>query len=263
MIAADFPTFNVLGVDVAAVGMEDVLRICRDHIERRASLLLGVVNAAKLVNSRKDSQLADSLAEADIVVADGLPVVWLGRMTGRPLPERIAGIDLMNELLACADTNGYRVFFLGARPEVVEKVVEVVKKRHPGLTVAGYRDGYFESDLGGEVAEQIRQSRADMLFVAMSSPAKENFLRRWRSVMDVPVCHGVGGTFDVIAGVARRAPAWMQKAGLEWFYRFLQEPRRMWKRYLVTNSIFLKLAAVEIARSAAGRLHLNGAGRRT
>ena len=248
----EYPRINLLGIDLHAMCMEDVLRLCQERIERRERLLIGVVNVAKAVCSRRDERLRDSLKSADIVLADGAGIVWLSKMVGATLPERVAGIDLMLKLLEISDAKGYRVYFLGARKVIIEKVVEIVKQRFPGLVIAGFRDGYFSESQNGEVAEQVRKSKADILFVAMSSPKKETFLKEWCDYMNVHVCHGVGGSFDVLAGATKRAPLWMQKCGLEWFYRFLQEPGRMWKRYLVTNTLFIVLGfkAVMTARLA-------------
>jgi N-acetylglucosaminyldiphosphoundecaprenol N-acetyl-beta-D-mannosaminyltransferase len=255
----DSKTVNLLGTDVSAMGMEEVLDLCEDHISIRASLLLGVVNVAKIVNCRRNTALRESLDEADIILADGLPLVWFSKLIGNPLPERVAGIDIMYRLLERASQKSYRVYFLGAKQKIVKKVVEIVKVDYPGVRIAGYRDGYFDESEEKDVAENIKNSLADILFVAMSPPKKENFLSRWWRQMNVPVCHGVGGSFDVVAGVTKRAPVWMQNCGLEWLYRLLQEPGRMWKRYLVTNSIFIFLSISEIMRARfcalAGKFH--------
>jgi len=248
-----YRTVNILGIEVAALRMDGVLDMCNECIARKYPLLIGVVNAAKLVNCQKDAELLKSLEEADIVLADGQPVVWLSKMMGNPLPERVAGVDLMDKLLERASERQCGVYFLGARPDVVQKVVEVVRRRYPGVRIAGFRDGYFSTEEDKAVAEDIRASSADIIFVAMTSPRKENFLRQWRKVMNVPVCHGVGGSFDVMAGVTKRAPAWMQKTGMEWFYRVMQEPGRMWKRYLVTNSIFIGLSVGAVIRARLGK----------
>ena len=146
------------------------------------------------------------------------------------------------------------VRFIHIKPEVAKKVVEFVETNYPGLHIAGFRDGYFDKDQEQSVAQDIKDSRADIIFVAISPPKKEIFLRKWRDFVNVPVCHGVGGSFDILAGVTKRAPIWMQRSGLEWFYRFIQEPRRMWKRYLITNSIFIKLSCEAILRDRFGRL---------
>lgn len=250
----DSKMVNLLGTDVSAMGMEEVLDLCEEHISIRASLLLGVVNVAKIVNCRRNTVLRESLDEADIILADGLPLVWFSKLIGNPLPARVAGIDLMYKLLELANENYYRVYFLGAIQEVVKKVVDFAKENYPDLHVAGYRDGYFTESQEQEIAKDIKKSGSDILFVALPSPKKENFLCQWREFTDVPICHGVGGSFDVVAGIVKRAPIWMQKSGLEWFYRFLQEPRRMWKRYLVTNSTFAFLCVCEITKAWLSRL---------
>jgi N-acetylglucosaminyldiphosphoundecaprenol N-acetyl-beta-D-mannosaminyltransferase len=247
-------TINLHGIDISAMRMEDVLHVCESHIAEGSNLLLGVVNVAKLVNCRKNIELRESLVEADIVLADGLPIVWLSRLVGDPLPERIAGIDIMYRLLELASNRNYGVFFLGATQLVIQKVVETVQLKYPGVRIAGYRNGYFKESEEKDVVEQIKNSSADIIFVAVPTPQKETFLRKWRDHMNVPICHGVGGSFDVVAGVTKRAPDWMQKCGMEWFYRLIQEPRRMWKRYLVTNSTFAFLCVCEITKAWLGRL---------
>ena len=247
-------TVDLLGIRIAALTMNDVLRICEEHIAEKNPLLLSVVNVAKLVNSRKDAELRKSIMEADIILADGLPIVWLSKLIGDPLPERLAGIDIMYRLLERASQNNYGVYFLGAERSIIQSVVQTVKQRYSGVRIAGYRDGYFGESESKEIAEEIRNSSADILLVAMSSPKKENFLRNWRKFMNVPVCHGVGGSFDILGGAIKRAPFWVQRYGLEWLYRLIQEPRRMWKRYLVTNIIFIKLSLEAILRARLARL---------
>ena len=238
-------TVRIADIPIHRMRMSDVLRMCEDAVRTRAALLIGVVNVAKVVNALKDAALRDSILEADIVVAAGMALVWLSRLLGRPLPERVAGIDIMFRLLERADAQGYSVFFLGATAKVAARVAEVAGTQYPGARIAGFHHGYFQHEHERDIATRIRESRADILFIGMSSPKKEVFMRQWRDFMGVPVCHGVGGSFDVMAGVTGRAPLWMQKAGLEWLYRVLQEPRRMWKRYLVTNIAFAGLVIRE------------------
>lgn len=243
---------DLLNSPIWPMTMKDVISESDRVIQNRSSLLIGVVNVAKLVNARKNQELKQSLTETDFTVADGLPVVWLSRLCGRPLPERVAGIDIMHELLKLADRNHYGVYFLGAKPDVVENVVGWTRRHHPGVRIAGYRDGYFTENEEQQVAVAIRDSKADILFVAITPPKKEIFLRKYSKMMEIPVCHGVGGSFDVVAGVTKRAPVWMQKTGMEWFYRVIQEPGRMWKRYFVTNSVFIWLSITEILRYRLG-----------
>jgi len=236
----------VCGVWIDALTMAQVVERAQAVIAAGRSLAISVVNVAKLVNLRRDALLRESVVSGDLILADGAPVVWLSRLKRTPLPERVAGIDLMFELFALADRQHLRVFLLGAKPEVLQTVKHLAEQRYPGLTIAGTHDGYFNESDERRVAEMIRDSSAHILFVAMTSPKKEAFMKRWMSTMNVPVTHGVGGSFDVMAGVTRRAPIWMQRCGLEWFYRVLQEPRRMWKRYLLTNTVFMAMAVKDL-----------------
>jgi N-acetylglucosaminyldiphosphoundecaprenol N-acetyl-beta-D-mannosaminyltransferase len=215
--------------------------------ERRPHTIV-TVNAALIVAMRRDPDLARACRAGDLVVADGVPVVWASRFAGAPLPARVAGVDLMGRLLEIASEHRLRVFFLGAREEVVRALVARCAARYPGLVVAGYRNGYFGRASDGEVADQIRRSGAAILFVGMPSPFKEVWCERHRPDLGVPVIMGVGGSFDVLAGFIPRAPRWMQAAGLEWLWRLALEPRRLWRRYLVTNTIFVARTLVETVR---------------
>jgi N-acetylglucosaminyldiphosphoundecaprenol N-acetyl-beta-D-mannosaminyltransferase len=215
---------------------ETVARICAAVSERRP-LQHVVINVAKLVSMSHDAELAASVNACDIINADGKGVVWGARFLGLDVPERVAGIDLMIELFGEAERRGFRPFLLGARAEVLDEAVRRVGLQFPKLQLAGHHHGYFWDEEEAMV-ERIAASGADMLFVAISSPKKENFLNRHGPQMGVPFTMGVGGSFDVLAGRVRRAPVWMQKTGLEWLVRLLQEPRRMWRRYLLTNARF-------------------------
>ena len=204
-----------------------------------------VVNVAKIVEMRNDPELREIVSSCDLINADGMPLVWASRLLGNPLPCRVAGVDLFQNLVKLCADKGYRPFFFGAREWVVKKVVDKFKERYPQLEVAGYRNGYYSQEEERWIAEMIRDSRADMLFVGFSSPMKEIFLKRQMPMIQVPFCMGVGGSFDIVAGRTKRAPFWMQKCGMEWFYRILQEPRRMWKRYAKTNPVFVWLVLRE------------------
>jgi N-acetylglucosaminyldiphosphoundecaprenol N-acetyl-beta-D-mannosaminyltransferase len=253
---------QLFGIPIHALTTEQVLNCVDEAIRQRGRLLLGVVNAAKIVNMHRDEILGRSVLTADMILADGMAVVWAGRVLRRRLPERVAGIDLMESILARGARQGYRVFCLGATQEILDETVARMQQRYPGIVVAGRHHGYFQPEDEPRLVEQIRASRADVLFAAMSSPKKEQFLARWADDMGVPVLHGVGGAFDVMAGKVKRAPILWQRLGLEWLYRVVQEPRRMWRRYLVTNALFCWLLAREFFRPSASVGGLQGAGRR-
>ena len=232
---------DVLNIPVQALSMTETLGFIKNRIDTNQFTQHVVVNAGKIVSMQDDEALRKSVLEADMINADGMSVVWASRFLGKALPARVAGIDLMLELVKMAHSHGYKCYFFGAKQEVVEKVVETFSNEYSSAIIGGYRNGYFKEEEEEELAKEIANSGADMLFVAMSSPKKEIFVNKYKKLMNVPFVMGVGGSFDVVAGVTKRAPLWMQKAGLEWFYRFIQEPKRMWKRYLVGNTKFIWL----------------------
>ena len=248
--AAVAPRRDLFGVAIDALTMAQAVERCRAAVEQGDHLSIGVVNAAKIVSMRRDRQLRDAVAGCEMVLADGQSVVWASRVLRAPLPERVAGVDLFFKLLAEGAQRGYRAYFLGARPDVLAAMVDEVARRFPGLKIAGARDGYFQEADERQVAEDIERSGADLLFVGMSSPRKELFLSRWGAATQARVVHGVGGSFDVLAGVTRRAPVSWQRIGLEWLYRLLQEPRRLGPRYLKTNLAFMMLVARNAMASA-------------
>lgn len=242
------PRRQLFGLLIDAMTAGQVLTLVEASLESRDRLLVGVVNAAKVINVRNDSFLRDSLLECDVLLADGQSVVWASQLLGQPLPERIAGIDLFESMLGIAHRDGRSVYLLGAKPEVLRAMEDQIQARWPGLRIAGSRDGYFDESQSGQVAADIFSSGADMLFLGMTSPKKEIFLGTYGTSLGVPVLHGVGGSFDVLAGITKRAPERWQRLGMEWAYRVLQEPGRLWKRYLTTNTAFLFLLLRERIR---------------
>jgi len=211
----------------------------------RASHTVITANAGVLCMMRRDPELQQACESGDLVLADGMSVVWALRLARTAVPERVTGVDLMARLLDAGATRGLRVFFLGAREEVVRALADSCARSYPGLVVAGYRNGFFSSADHPALVEQIRESRPHLLFVGMPSPFKETFLERHRARLCVPVLMGVGGSFDVLAGYVARAPPLLRRVGMEWSWRLLMEPRKMWKRYLTTNSEFLWTAGRE------------------
>ena len=227
-----------------SASMEETVSYITNRIEKREFLQHVVVNVAKLVNMQKDTQLAESVKACDLINIDGMGVVIGARFMGHDIPERVAGVDLFHNLLDMSAEKGFPVFLLGAEEEIVSKTVEKVNEQHKGINVVGYHHGYFWDDEEA-VVEKIKASGARLLFVAITSPKKENFINKWQDQLGVDFVMGVGGTFDVVAGKVKRAPVWMQNYGLEWFYRVMQEPGRMWKRYAETNSKFAWLLLKE------------------
>ncbi|MGB5982586.1 MAG: WecB/TagA/CpsF family glycosyltransferase [Nonlabens sp.] len=235
-----------LGTYIDNLTISETVSLVQKSIQNNNQIHHVVVNAGKIVAMQNDAKLQQSVNESDLINADGQAVVWASRFLKSPLKERVTGIDLMEELVKKAHLNKYKIFFLGAREEVVSRVVSIYKNKYSPEIIAGYRNGYFKKEEEHHIAKQIAASGAQILFVAISSPIKEIFLFENKDLLkNVNFIMGVGGSFDVIAGLVKRAPLWMQKNGLEWFYRFIQEPRRMWKRYLVGNTKFIALVLKE------------------
>lgn len=235
------PRVDVLNCPVDALDMDATVARCSELIESGGFHQHVAINAAKLVAMHDDPRLRDIVVGCDVISADGQSVVWASRLLGVPLPERVAGVDLMDQLLAEAERRGYGVFILGARDDVLAAAVQRIRERHPQITIAGARNGYFSDTEEAEVCEEIRSSGAQILFVAISSPRKELFLGEYGPSLGVPFVMGVGGSIDVMAGITRRAPRLWQRLGIEWLYRLLQEPRRMFRRYAITNVRFIAL----------------------
>lgn len=208
--------------------------------------LLVTINANTLVTMRKDEQLRTACVTADLTVADGMPVVWACNWLNTPVKGRVAGVDLLTRLLEVGSQHQLRVYFLGAKLEVLKQLIKVCQERYPGVNIVGYHDGYFNESEHARIVTEIRNSGADFLFIGMPTPFKEIWGHRYKTELNIPLIFGVGGSFDVLAGFVRRAPRWMQHIGMEWFWRVMMEPRKLWKRHLVCNSTFIWLVLYEL-----------------
>ena len=235
-----------MGLPVDNLSISETLDIIEEKINKGLPCQHVVINAAKVVEASKNSQLRTIIEECEIINADGQSIVWASKLLKINLKERVAGIDLMEKLVELSAKKGYGLFFLGAKQEILDKVVEKYTAKYPGINISVAIYGYYSAEEEDSVAQKIKDSKAKILFVAISSPKKEIFLKKYKDVMSVPFIMGVGGSFDVVAGLTKRAPLWMQKFGLEWFYRLLQEPSRMWKRYLYGNTQFILLLLKEL-----------------
>jgi N-acetylglucosaminyldiphosphoundecaprenol N-acetyl-beta-D-mannosaminyltransferase len=232
---------SIAGIKIHNLSEDEAVKKIASWITQDGSHYLAVVNAAKIVNAQSDQELREILHRADLVTADGMSVVWASRLLGQPLKQRVTGIDLFERLVGAAAERNWSVYFFGARQEAVTKVATTFKARFPNLRVAGFRNGYFTAQENRPIVEEIKQSKADLLFVAMGSPAQEKWIAANFKQTGVHFALGVGGSFDHLAGLVRRAPRWMQQAGLEWLHRLLLEPHRLWRRYLVGNTRFILL----------------------
>lgn len=244
---------ELMGLTFQPVRMHEAVDQCLDWCRApRTSHTVITANASHLCMMQQDGELRNACRSGDLIVADGMSVVWALRAAGTPVPERVAGVDLMDRLLEAGGKRGLRAYFLGAKPEVVSTLAEKCELRYPGLVVSGWRDGYFSVAEHDRIIDNIRESAPHMLFVGMPSPFKENWSEKHRQRLNVPVIMGVGGSFDVLAGFIKRAPNFVQSMGMEWAWRLGMEPRKLWKRYLTLNSEFVWRAGKEILARRTG-----------
>jgi N-acetylglucosaminyldiphosphoundecaprenol N-acetyl-beta-D-mannosaminyltransferase len=247
-----------MGVPLHLLTLDETVAAILQHIRSGTPLHQVSLNVAKLVNMRKNKELAADVMSADLVLADGMGIVLGARLLGIAVPERVAGVDLMERLLALCAAEGLRPYFLGARPEVLSGAIQRVTARYPGLKIAGCQHGYYAACEEDGIVETIRRIGPDCLFVGMPTPQKERFMARHHARLDVPYIMGVGGSIDILAGHVQRAPLVWQRAGFEWLFRIVQEPRRMWRRYLTTNTAYVMLLVAAIlqhwVRRGFGRL---------
>jgi len=244
----------LLGCPLDPLTLDDTVAAIDGAVAERRSIQHSALNAAKLVRIQSDETLRAAVVGSELVTADGQAIVWAARLLGQSVPERVTGIDLFESLLARAARRGYGVYILGGRATVADRAAAEIRARYPGIRLVGYRHGYFGRDEEGAVVEDIRGAQPDLLFVALETPVKETFLARHRDRIGAPFVMGIGGALDILAGERRRAPRLLQRLGLEWGYRLAQDPRRLARRYLVGNSVFIWLVLRELAaRPSAAR----------
>lgn len=226
------------GVEVCAIDMNRAIKEVDRIIEDREPSFVVAINPEKIMKAKEDENLRALLNSARLKIPDGVGVLIASKLKGGNINKRVTGIDLMNNICRRSAEKGYRVFLLGAKPNVAEKAAEILKQKYKGLNIVGVRDGYFESE--DEVIEFIKSKSPDVLFVAMGSPKQEMFIKRNMERLNVPLLMGVGGSYDVICGNIKRAPKWMLNLGLEWLYRLYKEPWR-YKRMMVLPKFLLEV----------------------
>lgn len=251
--AYNLDRIDLFGCPLNAISMDQAVDEIALAIRQRRPITHTALNTAKLVNMRHNPELLIDVSKSDMVTADGMGIVLAARLMGHPINGRVTGIDLMNRVLGLCERRGLKPYLLGAKQHVLEAAAYRIRLKYPNLSVAGTRDGYFNKSNEAQIVDAINDSNADCVFVGLPTPMKEGFISRNRTRLNAHFVMGVGGSIDVLAGHVRRAPDWMQDYGLEWLFRILQEPRRMWKRYLVTNTQFLGWLAAAIVYRAIGR----------
>ena len=239
-------SIKVFGLNYANVTMDEAVNRMEEFIEEKSPHMVLTTGAELVARAHNDMNLKKVYSAADLLTIDSYVVYFACRLLRKPIKEPVSAANLMFRFLEKTENKGYRLFFLGAKDEVLKKAIDNLKDKHPDLNIVGHHHGYFDFNNDTEVIKKISEARPDVLFVAMSSPFKENFISRNFEKLNIPVSFGVGGTIDVAAGHCKLAPRWVSKIGLEWFYRFLQEPKRLWKRYITTNFIFIWVVLKEM-----------------
>lgn len=231
--------YPILNTYVNAISMDETVAAVEKIIQTGKPTHHVVINALKINLMNEDPELRRIVNSCPLINADGASILWAAKRLGIPLKERVAGIDLFLKLVETAADKGYKIYLFGAKEEVVKKVKSIFLKQYPTLKIVGVRNGYFKEEDEPQIVADMAASGADMMFVAFSSPKKEYWINKYINELNIPFIMGVGGSFDVVAGITSRAPKWMQDHGLEWFYRFIQEPKRLFKRYIIGNIKFI------------------------
>lgn len=231
---------SIFGVPISKMSMKDTVAYITRIIESRKPHQIITANPIMVMTALEDARYMKMMKEADLVVPDGAGVVWAAGYVGNPVAERVAGYDLMHELMKLGETRGWKVYMVGASPDIIQAAADRLKQMYPALQLVGFRDGYFGEEEDSRVIESIRALAPDILLVGRSADKQEPWIAQHKEELGVPVMMGVGGSFDVLSGKLKRAPVLFQKLRLEWFYRLLQEPWR-YKRMLVLPKFALKV----------------------
>jgi N-acetylglucosaminyldiphosphoundecaprenol N-acetyl-beta-D-mannosaminyltransferase len=241
-----YPRCNLLGVQVSAINMQEALEIIQGWIERGEQQYVCVVPAHSIMDAYHQPELRPLFNAAGLCTPDGMGVVWLLKWYGYPHVSRVYGPDLMLAVCERSLSKGWSHFFYGGAPGIAERLVECLQARLPGLQVAGvFCPPFGELSVAEErqVVEQINASAADIVWVGISSPKQERWMAKHRQSLQAPVLIGVGAAFDFLSGAKPQAPRWMQRNGFEWLYRFIHEPRRLWRRYIQYPLFIILIAA--------------------
>lgn len=232
---------EILGVPVDCVDMEQSLDVVDRMIQKGKAKTVIAVNPEKIIKARNDPELLELLRSAGLLIPDGIGAVIAAKLLYGKSISRVPGSELMPAICERSITKGYKLFLLGATPEVSEKVVEVLIREYPDIKVVGHQHGYYSEDEDQALIDYINASEADVLFVALGSPRQELWMEKYLPKLNVKVCQGVGGTFDVIAGEVRRAPSIFRRFHLEWLYRLLSQPRRLIRQTALPKFVYLVL----------------------
>jgi len=247
---------NLLDMWIDKVDSADAVARIDGFVQSGRPHQVMTVNVDFLRLGAEDRAFHNLINAADLAVPDGMPLLWGAKMLGDPLLERVTGIDLIDRCAALSARKGYKIFLLGAGPGVAEAAAQALRRRYPGVRIVGtYAPPMgFTQEEDDKTVRLVQEMEPDLLFVAFGAPKQDAWIRQHMQRLNVPMCMGVGGAFDMLAGRVKRAPGWMQRSGLEWAYRLAQEPTRLWKRYVVDDlPVFLRLMAQRRTGTSAAR----------
>lgn len=250
MLARKIP---FLGLSFDALTIDEILAAIDLFVAEQRPRKIFCPNVSLLIDARRNAELRRIYESCDLLPIDGMGIYYASRFLPPAFPESCSAVLVALRLLERSKIKGYRFFFLGTKADLLESAVRNVRERYAGAQVVGWHHGFFSGDEEADVVRKIARARADILLLGMSSPKKELFVHRHLSAMGVPVSLGVGGTIDILAGEYSLAPELVRKLAVEWLYRLVQEPRRLWKRYLTTNCQFAYLVVREVARRMSVR----------
>jgi N-acetylglucosaminyldiphosphoundecaprenol N-acetyl-beta-D-mannosaminyltransferase len=241
--------FNILGVKISAINMKNALSAVGLAIKEKEKIYISVCPVSTIMECRKNAKAFESVNAADLATPDGMPVVWLGKLKGYKNIRRVYGPDLMLEICRLSERRGYKNYFYGSTIKVLSGLSENLKRTFPALVVSGTYSPPFR-DLSvaeeGQAVENINKDNPDILWVGLGSPKQDIWMYRNRDKLNASAIIGVGAAFDFLSGIKPQAPKWMRGIGLEWLFRFSAEPQRLWRRYLIGNSLFICLLIAEL-----------------
>ncbi len=248
-----FRKADILGIKVAALTMDEAVLTANKFMDSGKPHLIATANAEMIMRATQDKELKEILNSADLVVPDGAGTVWASNYLGVEMPERVAGYDLVQMIFRDAPARKRRIFFFGSAPGIAEKAKAKAESVFPGIQIVGTRNGFFTPEDDESIVSQIKEAKPDLLLAALGVPKQEKWLKAHMNEIGCPLCIGVGGTFDVMAGVVKRAPLWMQKAKLEWLFRGMLQPKRIGRLMALPRFVF----AVKSYKKMINKLYKN------
>jgi N-acetylglucosaminyldiphosphoundecaprenol N-acetyl-beta-D-mannosaminyltransferase len=247
----EYNYIEIFNTRICNLSKEEVIVGIQDSIISNKKEIIFTPNVDHIVKISKDDDFASAYKCSTIIVTDGMPLFWASRLVGKPIIQRIPGVDLFVQLLSIAENNSYPVYFLGSTDLVLEALLNTVRQNYPKLIVVGQHNGFFNDD--NEVINTINSAKPTLLFIGMGGGKQEKWVAKFKDKLSPPIQICIGGSYEVICGNKKRAPRFIQKIGFEWLYRLLQDPQHLWKRYLVEDIYFFNIIINELKKTSSVR----------